>query len=111
MSLMGIVTGLGIAGSALVIKAVHSSPLTKQLRKHAERTYKRITSLDNKYYRGGFEAKMSKREANLILGLPQSATKKTIATAHRRVMILNHPDKGGSPYLAAKINEAKDMLR
>merc|ERR1712002_214719 len=49
MSLMGIVTGLGIAGSAIAIKVVHNSPLTKQLRKHAERAYKRVTSLDNKY--------------------------------------------------------------
>uniref|UniRef100_A0A3B3DLM2 DnaJ (Hsp40) homolog, subfamily C, member 15 n=1 Tax=Oryzias melastigma TaxID=30732 RepID=A0A3B3DLM2_ORYME len=62
------------------------------------------------YYKGGFEQKMSRREASLILGISPTSTKTKVREAHRRIMVLNHPDKGGSPYLAAKINEAKDLL-
>ncbi|ELU17463.1 hypothetical protein CAPTEDRAFT_183020 [Capitella teleta] len=66
--------------------------------------------LTSKYYKGGFDAKMSKREASLILGVSPSANKNKVKDAHKRIMLLNHPDRGGSPYLATKINEAKDML-
>uniref|UniRef100_A0A673IFV6 DnaJ homolog subfamily C member 15-like n=1 Tax=Sinocyclocheilus rhinocerous TaxID=307959 RepID=A0A673IFV6_9TELE len=59
------------------------------------------------YYKGGFEQKMTRREASFILGI---STKAKVLEAHRRIMVLNHPDKGGSPYLAANINEAKDLL-
>ncbi|XP_014254340.1 mitochondrial import inner membrane translocase subunit TIM14 isoform X2 [Cimex lectularius] len=64
----------------------------------------------SKYYKGGFDSKMSKREASLILGISPSANKLKIKEAHKRIMALNHPDRGGSPYIAAKINEAKDHL-
>lgn len=63
-----------------------------------------------KYYKGGFEHVMTKREASLILGVSPNSQSDKIKLAHKRIMLLNHPDKGGSPYVAAKINEAKDML-
>jgi len=62
------------------------------------------------FYDGGFEDKMTKREAALILGIRESATPERIKDAHRRIMQINHPDKGGSAYVTAKVNEAKDML-
>eukprot|EP01033_Poteriospumella_lacustris_P010655 gene10655-7584_t len=62
------------------------------------------------HYDGGFEDKMTKREAALILGIRESAPVDKVKEAHRRVLLLNHPDRGGSEFLAAKINEAKDLL-
>jgi curved DNA-binding protein CbpA len=53
---------------------------------------------------------MSRREAGLILGISPSSPPGKIKSAHKRIMLLNHPDKGGSPYIASKINEAKDYL-
>ncbi len=47
-----------------------------------------------KFYKGSFDAKMSKREASLILAIRESSTKKEIREAHRRLMMLNHPDSG-----------------
>jgi len=63
-------------------------------------------------YVGGFEEKMTVDEACLILGLSHADSKdmKKLTAAHRRIMLRNHPDRGGSPHLATKINEAKDLL-
>lgn len=62
------------------------------------------------HYVGGFEAPMTKAEAALILGVRRSASIKKIRERHRKLMVANHPDSGGSPLLAAKVNEAKDLL-
>uniref|UniRef100_A0A060TJU5 Mitochondrial import inner membrane translocase subunit TIM14 n=1 Tax=Blastobotrys adeninivorans TaxID=409370 RepID=A0A060TJU5_BLAAD len=63
------------------------------------------------FFTGGFESKMTPKEALQILNLRESTlTKAKLKDTHRRIMLLNHPDRGGSPYLATKINEAKDLL-
>ena len=53
---------------------------------------------------------MNQLEAARILGLRPSASIEQIKEAHRRIMIANHPDQGGSSYLAGKVNEAKEKL-
>jgi DnaJ domain len=53
---------------------------------------------------------MTRDEAFAVLGLQSNATAQEIKNAHRRLMKDFHPDRGGSDYLAAKINQAKDIL-
>ncbi len=53
---------------------------------------------------------MSEEEAHQVLGLPKSATREDVTRAHRALMKKLHPDHGGSTSLAARVNEAKDVL-
>ncbi|MDP1751471.1 MAG: molecular chaperone DnaJ [Reyranella sp.] len=58
----------------------------------------------------GSRAGMSRDEALAVLGLAEGATSEEIRAAHRRLIQRMHPDVGGSADLAARINQAKDVL-
>ena len=63
------------------------------------------------FYTGGFGQKMTAREALQILNLKETnLSKMKLKEHHRKLMMANHPDKGGSSFLATKVNEAKDFL-
>ncbi len=95
-----LVAGVGVAAAAFVGKQLLQTYIK----------FRAAPPSFKAFYKGGFNSEMTRREAALILGLRESAPEERVKDAHRRIMIANHPDSGGSGYLAAKINEAKDVL-
>ena len=55
-------------------------------------------------------SRMSVEEAWDVLGLRPGASAEEIRAAHRRLMQAAHPDKGGSDWIAARVNQARDVL-
>eukprot|EP01089_Gocevia_fonbrunei_P002002 TRINITY_DN1195_c0_g1_i1.p1 TRINITY_DN1195_c0_g1~~TRINITY_DN1195_c0_g1_i1.p1 ORF type:complete len:113 (-),score=19.17 TRINITY_DN1195_c0_g1_i1:56-394(-) len=102
-----VVFGVGLAGLSFAARgalkgwAVFGRTFTKQV-------VKKVTG--PKYPDSGFNTAMDAQEASLILGLRSYSTAKNIRTAHIKLIRANHPDSGGSDYIASKINQAKDVL-
>jgi hypothetical protein len=53
---------------------------------------------------------MTRKEALAILGLKDGASEREIREVYHRLMLKIHPDKGGSAYFAAKLNQARETL-
>ncbi|EDM01234.1 similar to homolog of yeast TIM14 isoform c (predicted), isoform CRA_a [Rattus norvegicus] len=83
------IAAAGFAGRYVLQAMKHVEPQVKQVFQSLPKS-----AFSGGYYRGGFEPKMTKREAALILGVSPTANKGKIRDAHRRIMLLNHPDKG-----------------
>lgn len=106
----------------LVTVAVSSSPMKRCCTVHTNSImfYSVLMIFSTQLWlllQGGFLPEMTRREAALILGLRESATEERIKDAHRRIMVANHPDSGGSSYIAAKVrmgcarhSHRRDML-
>lgn len=104
MATATLAVGLGIAGAAFLGRA-------GLVAVRRWRNPDAFNALGKAFYKGGFESKMTNKEASLILEINErNMTRDKLRKRHREVMLLNHPDRGGSPYLASKINEAKELL-
>lgn len=124
-----IIIGIGVTVAALTAKATIDTVV--RCRKLTPQDIARLNGLiipkarywpqDNTYWRnfheldhnmliGGFRDKMDYEEAMQVLGLEGRVSLDDVKRNHRKLMMHNHPDKGGSRYVAMKINTAKEVL-
>ncbi|KNC76102.1 hypothetical protein SARC_11388, partial [Sphaeroforma arctica JP610] len=108
-------SGPVVAGVAVAVGAYGLSTSLKLITRYSPVVAQKWDQLQKSnfarsYYKGGFEPEMNRREAGLVLGVSPSSDIKRVRDAHRRIMLANHPDRGGSPFLASKINEAKELF-
>jgi hypothetical protein len=118
--MIGVIIGAGIAAASLLGRAVvRHGGFKNAIRAAYEKIDLEGPESPNKQkqqgknpFSGPLPGSLTRKEAILILNMSEREAKdpKTIREKHRQLMMKNHPDQGGSPYLALKINEAKDTL-
>lgn len=89
-----------------VVNLLRYLPILNKFRDHANSS----TQQNQNNQQASAQTAMSKKQACEILGIQPEASKEEIIKAHKRMMQKLHPDRGGSDYLAAQINQAKDTL-
>ena len=104
MSRYALLVGLGLmfasASSKLLIRSIRERKLMNA----------GFDAVKAKQYIGPFNKVMNRKEASLILGVRNNASEQEILAAHKKLVMVNHPDFNGSTYIAMKINEAKDLM-
>lgn len=104
---LALAAGVSIAGVALGVR--FAVPAYQRWQAMPKKSWKAPSS-SAKSYPGLFDHQMTRKEAALILGVRQSAARDEISSRWKRLMALNHPDNGGSTFIASKVNEARDFL-
>lgn len=99
-----------VGGMGVAVAAVGARFAVEAFEKYKSRPASERKPVYRGVYAGGFLSEMTRREAALILGVRESATATRVQQRHRQLLMNNHPDRGGSPVLAAKLNDAKEML-
>lgn len=98
ISIMFFTGRIAFAGGGLLLFAIFFGP-------QILRFFKKIFRI-----REALPPQMDEKEARDILGLGKKATEKDVQEAYRRMIAKNHPDQGGSAYMASKLNEAREVL-
>ena len=117
-SIIGVLIALAVTGHLNVITAaiggvIAMLPKFANLLRYlplASRFFQQAQNQNSKTHTATNDSSMTNAKAYEILGLKPNASKEEIITAHKKMMQKVHPDRGGSDYLAAEINKAKDTL-
>lgn len=107
---LNVITALIGGLIALMPKALQLLKYLPLINRFRQQANQQTQGQKNQQQASASKGAMTKQRASEILGIKTGASKEEVIEAHRRMMQKVHPDRGGSDYLAAEINQAKDTL-